>query len=337
MSGGSGDDVVAPRRSYDLAALVVFVVLATLVLLVLDGVLLRTVVGVPVVAFAPGYALVAALFPVRPPDASDPGSLDRVERLAVAVGASVSLVVLGSLALSPLFPGGLATVPFLALLVGWTVVGATVGFLRRRRHPPDVRDGVGDPRELVADGALDVLDLVLVVAVVVAAASVGHGLAAPGADDPHTNATLVTETESGELVAAGYPESVAVDEPVTTTLLLDDGAAAGGTYTVVTVLERLDDRGQVVQRSRLARESVAVPADGRASRQLTVRPDLLGESLRLSYYVYRGDPGPDPAPGSATNHLYLWLRITANGTESDAATTAGENSTASPVESDGGR
>ncbi|WP_440991900.1 DUF1616 domain-containing protein [Haloarchaeobius baliensis] len=309
----------APRYSYDLAFLVGFVLGAAVLLSVLDSVLLRTIVGVPVVTFAPGYALVALLLPVRAPDATDPGSLDRVERVAVAVGASVSLVVLGALLLSPVFPGGLATVPFLELLVTWTVLGATGGYLRRRNHPPERRDGVADPRTLVAEGRFDRLDLVLLLAMVVAVASVGHGLAAPGPDAAHTNVTLVTQDDSGEYVAADYPRSATVDESLETPLLVENGEGERTTYTVVAVLERLGPSDEVVQRSRLERETVTVPADQRVVRELSVRPDLLGESLRLSYYVYRGEVAANPSPEAADHHLYLWLSVEeAGGGSADA-------------------
>lgn len=304
------DSQAGVRRSYDLAALVAFVVLAALLLSLVDNVLIRTLVGVPTVTFAPGYALVAALLPVREPDASDPGSLDLVERAAIAVGASVSLVVLAALVLSPLFPGGLASVPFLALLVGWTLLVASVAHLRRRRHPPEVRDGVADPRTLAADGELDLLDLLLVVGVLVSIASVGYGLAAPGPDEAHTNVTLVTEAESGEYVAAGYPTATTVDEPVSTTMLVENGAGRSRTVTVVAVLERLGPSDRVVQRSRLERTTLRVAPGERVARQLSVSPDMLGDSLRLSYYVYVGEVGQEPSPERATHHLYLWLSVT---------------------------
>lgn len=309
----------APRRSYDLAALVAFVVVAALLLAVLDSVFLRTLVGVPVVTFAPGYALVAALLPARQPDASDPGSLDRVERVAVAIGASVSLVVLGALLLSPFFPGGLATVPFLELLVAWTLLGAMVGYVRRRGYPPEVRDGVVDPRDLAAEGRIDLLDLVLVVAVVVAFASVGHGLAAPGPDEPHANVTLVTENDAGELVAGGYPDSAARGESVGTSVLIENSRDQQQNYTVVVVLERLGPSNQTVQRSQLERETLTVASGEQAVRELTVEPDLLGDSLRLSYYVYAGAVDANPSPDAADHHLYLWLSVTESGTDDRAA------------------
>ncbi|MFD1647784.1 DUF1616 domain-containing protein [Haloarchaeobius litoreus] len=311
----------APRYSYDLALLVGFVLVAAVLLAILDSVLLRTVIGVPVVTFAPGYALVTALLPVRASDATDPGSLDRIERLAVAVGASVALVVLGALLLAPLSPGGLAAVPFLELLVTWTVLGAGVGYIRRRNYPPERRDGVADPRTLVAEGRFDRLDVVLVLAMLVAVASVGHGLAAPGPDASHTTVTLVTENESGEYVAADYPRSVTVGESIDTSLLVDNGEGERTSYTVVAVVERIGPSEQVVQRSQLERVTLTVSADQRVVRELSVAPDLLGESLRLSFYVYEGEAPTNPSPEAAAHHLYLWLSVEETG---DAADEAGD-------------
>ncbi|WP_256300993.1 DUF1616 domain-containing protein [Haloarchaeobius salinus] len=307
----------APRYSYDLALLVGYVLAAAVLLAVLESVIWRTIVGVPVVTFAPGYALVAALLPVRAADATDPGSLDRVERLAVAVGASVALVVLGTLVLSSLFPAGLATVPFLELLVAWTLVGAGLGYIRRRSYPPERRDGIVDPRTLVTGGRFDRLDVVLLLAMLVAVASVGHGLAAPGPDAAHTTVTLVTENDSGEYVAADYPRSVTVDESVDASLLFENDEGARTTYTVVAVVERIGPSDQVVQRSQLERETVTVPAGERVVRELSVTPDLLGESLRLSYYVYDDEVATNPSPDTAAHQLYLWLSVEEAGDGAD--------------------
>lgn len=313
VRGGPGRErtgsAPSPRYSYDLAGLVAFVLVGALVLVVVDSVLLSAVVGVPLVTFAPGYTLVAALLPTRAAEPTDPGSLDRVERLAVAVGTSVALVVIGALLFAPLAPGGLGSVPFLGLLVTWTVAGASVSYLRRRRYPPERRDGVVDPRTLVTEGRLGRLDLVLLVAMLIAVASVGHGLAAPGPDARHSTVTLVSETDDGEYVAAGYPTSATVDEPVGTSLLVENDEGERTTYTVVAVLERLGPAEQVVQRSRLDRMTLTVPASGRVVRELTVTPDLLGESLRLSFYVYEGEVATEPSPDTADHHLFLWLSV----------------------------
>src|SRR5579859_4232466 len=94
---------------------------------------IATILALPLVFIAPGYTLTGALFHRR--------SLDRVYRLLLSLGISVSIVIAGGLVLNAL-PAGLRPSSWSALLAFLTLLFAgLVAYLRRKTaipaSPPD--------------------------------------------------------------------------------------------------------------------------------------------------------------------------------------------------------
>ena len=83
----------------------------------------RIVLGVLLVLFFPGYVLVSALYPSRK-------YLVGAERVAVAIGLSLTLVPLLGLALN-FAPGGIHLTSILVTLTLWTLLLAAVAWRRR--------------------------------------------------------------------------------------------------------------------------------------------------------------------------------------------------------------
>ncbi|HEY8478158.1 MAG TPA: DUF1616 domain-containing protein [Chloroflexota bacterium] len=92
---------------------------------------LRLVLGVLYVLWAPGFCLVAALFPRR-------ADVDGFDRLGLSLGLSVALVPLLALAIDAL-PWGLRLWPMVASLGAATGCFAAVAWYRRSRVPPAER------------------------------------------------------------------------------------------------------------------------------------------------------------------------------------------------------
>jgi len=313
-----------PRRSYDLALVGTYAVVAVVVLEVAPlGRIARTLLAGPLILLSPGYAVVAAALPTRS-RGEEAGTLDGLERLVAALGTSVALVVVGSLPLSLAYSDGLEAAPYRELLAVTTVLFSVVAFGRRLQYPGHRRDGVPDIGETVSKptpGVVDgLLSAGLVVAMVVAVGAVAYGLATPHDGTSYTSASLLTEGEDGDVVAGGYPDEVTEDEAVNLVVAIENRAGTDREYTVVAVLERPDpDGGGVVQRRVLGRETVTVEAGETVRQPVAVRPTLIGGRLRLSYYVYRGDPSDDPDPDAADRHLYIWLSVVAGNGDVDAA------------------
>lgn len=308
-------DIAIERVPTDLVVVILATVAVDLGLLWLAPGPARFLLALPLLFVFPGYALVSGLFPST---ASVRGvDLDGLERVALSVPASIAVLVAVGLATTGAGAVLVAenVLAALSLVVLW---GAFVTFLRRRRVPDDRRydptvtgavSGVRSAAARVDGGAETGATLALAGAMVVAAATVGIGLAvppeSPGSDSLH----LLTEGADGGLVAGGYPESMERDEPTTLVVGVDNGFDESRSYTLVVQLERVAEDGSVVDRTELDRLSATVGSGERWTRRHEVTPPTTGERLRLSYLLFVGDAPADPTRDDARHVTHLWITV----------------------------
>ena len=96
---------------------------------VLSGSFIRTALGLPLLLFLPGYALIAMLFPEK-------SGLEGMERIALSVAMSVSVVPLIGLALSHT-SWEIKEVSLLTSFSAFTLLMLVAAYVRRRRLPAD--------------------------------------------------------------------------------------------------------------------------------------------------------------------------------------------------------
>lgn len=177
--------------------------------MIVSSVLLATGVGdliaILLVVLAPGYVLVALLFP------SD-AVFDWIERLVVSFGASTVVIALIGLALA-VSPVGLGFVSLIVALLGFTVGVGLAAYLRRVRLPVeerlklDVR--IGAPRwrgEALVDR---MITLAIAASIVAAAGAIGYAVLTPPTGERFTELYLLGPSGN----ATGYPENLTVSEP----------------------------------------------------------------------------------------------------------------------------
>jgi uncharacterized membrane protein len=283
----------------------------------------RPLVAIPLSFFLPGYAVVAALFPRRGEVESRPAGeatgrrIDWVERLGLSFGASLAVLPLVGLAYAsvtwPASPAGVA-----AALGAVAVAGMAIATVRRWQLPPESRfrlptrrwiDGIRGSLGGTPIGALS--SVLLAAAVVLAVGGLGYAVAVPNDGSSYTGATLLTE-QGGEFVASDYPTDLESGDPAELVLSLENAEGESMEYTVVVALERTSDDGgetEVVEREELDRFSVSVDAGETTFERHEFTPGTAGEDLRLSYYVYVGDPPAEPSPENAYRHLFLWVDV----------------------------
>ncbi len=103
----------------------VFIVIPTL-----QNSIIRTVLGLPLVLFIPGYVLITALFPKK-------DDLDSIERLALSFGLSIATVPLLGLMLNYTF--GIRLIPILVTLCAYTIILIFIADYRRKQLSEDLR------------------------------------------------------------------------------------------------------------------------------------------------------------------------------------------------------
>ena len=317
----------------DLWAVVVLTLLADGVVLAGGPGLLRMAAAGLLLFALPGYAVVAALYPGR--ERPVPGSDEREgitlgERVGLSFGVSLAVVPLVALLTWPLtrsiaanFPTTIrplraSMVPVLTLVV---VVGAVLAARRRSRLPAGhqftvpVDEWVSSLRAAMGPSASRgsrLLTVALGLSILLAAASLGYGLASPVDGEQYTSAAVLTPGEDGEPVATGYPSTLEAGEPVDLVLKLGNHEGEDTQYTVVVRAERLsvgDGEPTVTEASEVDRLSASV-ADGETRFvDHSVATDLTGANVRITYYVYRGDAPATPSETSAYRMLYLRVSV----------------------------
>jgi uncharacterized membrane protein len=323
----------------DLAAVVAITEVAEFCVLLrgIESTAGRGLLAAPVLLFAPGYAVVSALFPRDKPifefvggatpawmglageDGED--SYRGIERPVLSVVASVLIVALLALAYARLtgrFDG--AVVFGLASLVA--VAGAVVAAIRRRPLPRGQRVGASVKGTLARiRGAFSTdrpavlaVNLLLVASVLVGASSVAFALSEAESGEAYTEFYLLSENESGQLSASDYPTNITAGNPTSLVVGVDNQEDSRTEYTVVVEVQRVTEPGDaedptVLEERELTRRQRTVDVGGTWRWRHVYTPQVTGENLRLRYYLYRGDAPADASERTAYRDLALWISV----------------------------
>lgn len=326
----------------DLAATVGLVLLCDAFVLapVLRETPVRAVLAFPLLLFLPGYAFVAALYPEGPgqvttedgfvfPYAEGAGGLSgaldgrRISGLERVVFSTVlSVVVLALTSLSLNFTAwGIRLVPVVVSVSTFTVAAAVVAAVRRRALPEDERFSVPFRSALASvwrtlrrpdsrtDAALNVL---VVVAVLVAASSVGYAVLFPSPGERFTEFYLLTRDDAGDLLADDFPTTLQAGRPTELVVGVGNHEHEAVTYVVVGELQRVRVAGNettVLETEPVGRFDVSLAHNETALEPVRVEPSMTGERLRLVFLLYRGEAPAEPSMSSAYRSTYLWLEV----------------------------
>jgi uncharacterized membrane protein len=118
-------------KDLQIVAMIIFLTVLFVLLPPLNTSPFRTILGIPMVLFLPGYALIAALFPMK-------NDLDGIERLALSFGLSIAVVPLIGLGLN-FTPFGIRLVPILVSLSVFTLLMLLIAYIRRSKISEEER------------------------------------------------------------------------------------------------------------------------------------------------------------------------------------------------------
>lgn len=306
----------------DLTVLIVFTLGAAAALLI-PGVPwpVEWVFGLPLLLWAPGYALVTALFPIAP--VSSRGATGAVEsrdamatddppawsaRVAMALVLSAATVVLVGISLSVV--GVLELISVVVALVAITHVATWIAWRRRRDVAANRR---ADILPVIAahtrPGTLG-LSTNQAAALGIAILLLGAGTAAagilPSSSETYSEAALVSPDDGMALGTNGTLQLTAGKQH-TVTLRLENHERGTVTYGVVGLLQDVTVNGTVVETRELERGQVTV-ADGETQlSDRTFRPFPTDHRTRLQYLIYTGPVPENPSPETAVLSLRIWV------------------------------
>ncbi len=315
--------------------------------------LLRVPLGLVFVLFVPGYVFVAALFPERGAVLSDDRSLERdgeeavprgggtlehdsakadwsqpwrsridgLERIALSIGLSIAIVPLIGLVLN-FTPWGLRLVPIMTAVTGFTIVTTAVAVVRRwalpetERFVVPYRDWIGRVRTelLEPDTRTDaVLNVLLVVSLLIASVSVGYAVMTPPEDESFSAIYLLTEDDTGELVAEEYPTEFETGESHEMILGVDNHEGEPTSYTTVAAeqdAEVVDNETIVAEQRELDRFETRLDHNETWRHEHDLEPTMTGEDVRIVWLLYLGDDVPEePSTETADYHVHLWVDV----------------------------
>lgn len=316
------DDDHPPRLFVDLklvAAAVLLTMLAVSLPVVRDSPI-RVVITLGFVLFAPGYALIAALFPeqnISKNAQQSESSIDNLERVVLSFGASIAVVVLIGLTLN-FTPWGITFVPAVVSLGGLTLGLIAVAAVQRQQVEPSIRFTVSPTLNELrnpADRSDAVMNIVIIISLLIIVLFLTFFVATPTQEEAFTELSVLTETDSGTLIADNYPSNITHGETQSLVVMVSNQEAEQVSYTLVIELQRVSvDNGEIsVQEVTELHQFSPTLSDNETWRQPhNITPEMTGKNLRLRYALYRND-GAAAQTDDAYRTVHLWLNVSAPG------------------------
>lgn len=292
----------------------------------------RVVAGLLFVLFAPGYAVLAALFPMAAEQSTDSDGettaktlpsrgLNPIERWTLSVAVSIATVVSLGL-LIELSPWLIQLDSVFGFLVSAALVATVIAAWRRQQLPQErqltvplatwyqtVRGRIVDPPTRV-DALLNVA---LVLALVFAAWGVGYGATTPN-EGALTTVGLLAEQPDGEFGVGNYRTNLSTGDSRQYALVVTNQEYETVEYTVVVQLQSVQETETATTVSDEQRlDSTTLTLAHNQSRRVTQNVTLREPgSYRLNVLVYRDSVPADPDISNAYREVHLWLNVTAS-------------------------
>lgn len=280
------------KYSHDLVLVFALLILTDLFIQIpwLSETPIRSALGIPVVLFYPGYALIAALFPKK-------GDLDGIERLALSFGLSIAVVPLMGLALN-FTPWGIIK-PILLVINLFTFAMLAIACWRRSKYKEEERFYVpfGDVKKVKQEvfspeqSRLDrILTVILIVSILASIAMLIYVIVTPKIGERFTEFYILGKSGKAE----GYPTSLKVNESGLVIIGIVNHEYEPLNYTFEAKLE-----GDLLFSDKAALEHNAT-----FEKPYTITPNKNGTNMKLEFLLYRENNS------TPYRDLHLWLNVT---------------------------
>lgn len=287
----------------DLLTVIGLVILTDLFVLMpgLSDTVLRNILGLPLVLFLPGYALIAALFPAK-------SDLDGIERTALSFGLSIAVVPLIGLGLN-YTPWGIGFLPILISLSIFTFAMCGLAYLRRAKLPE--ADAFEVPFKEMAltlkaeilekpEPGLDrVLTVILVLSILLSVTTLIYVIITPKEGEHFTEFYIL----GPEGMADNYPTNYILGESGKVIVGIVNHEYRPVNYTMELRLENISlPLPEDMQQVTLAHNETW-------EKPLTLTPPVEGKDMKLEFLLFNESDKKTPY-----RDLHLWVSV--NSTES---------------------
>ena len=279
---------------------------------------IEQIAGILLLVFLPGYVFTCALFPGKASGNStnattDPrtSSPDWTVRLVLSFVGSLIIVALVGILLG--LWGAIRLVPAIGALVGVTLVGIVITTVRRSRLPQERRANPIAGRTLQGfSTGTKVQNVILVIAVCVLVSTIAVSGMAPPQGESFSETYLLTEDESGEFVAEGYPTTFVAGDGHPLYVGIENHEHRSVSYEVMVVTQDIGSDGSIENQQLVDRFNVELAHDERALLERQIEPTMTGEGHRVQFLVYK-DTSPDEVDlddsDNADQTLQIWIDV----------------------------
>ena len=258
----------------------------------------RNILGLPLVLFLPGYALIAALFPAK-------SDLDGIERVALSFGLSIAVVPLIGLGLN-YTPWGIRLLPILTSLSVFTVIMCGLAYLRRASLPESdtfevsfkavalsLKAEVMETSESRLDRALTVF---LIISILLSIATLAYVVVSPKEGEHFTEFYLL----GPEGKADNYTTNYTLGQSGTVIVGVVNHEYRPVNYTMEIKLEN---------KSLFLPENVKhinLAHNATWEEPVTIMPPVEGKNLKLQFLLFN-----DTEKSVPYRDLHLWVNVSA--------------------------
>lgn len=257
---------------------------------------IRTILGLPMVLFLPGYALIAALFPKK-------DDLDGIERVALSFGLSIAVVPLIGLGLN-YTPWGIRLLPILVSLSFFTIAMCVVAVYRRRVLPEGEEFSVPfnttylSLREELSrkpDNRLDrVLSVILVLSIIASIVTLAYVVVTPKEGEKFTEFYIL----GMDGMADGYPVNFTLGQSGNVIVGVVNHEYEVTDYSMGLLLE---NGSSSVGHERLF---MSLGHNETWEGELSFTPENVGDDMKLQFLLYKDGNMTVPY-----RDLHLWIDV----------------------------
>jgi uncharacterized membrane protein len=251
--------------------------------------IVRTLLGMPLVLFIPGYVLIATLFPKN-------NDLESIERIVLSVG--LSLVVVSLLGLMLNYTFGIRLIPILITLCSYSIILIFIAYYRRMQQPEDLRYEVPFYKiydrltiDIHNQGITDkILTVILIISIIGTAGALVQIIKTKNTGEKFTEFYILGS--SGK--ADNYQTELKVNEPVTYMIGISNHEYRAIDYTIKVALDN----------NVLLSKDVTINDDQTWQQNLTVIPDIKATDKKLNFWLFKDSNFVEP-------YRELHLRVSA--------------------------
>ncbi len=278
--------------SRDIQIVIIFVILTVVFVLLppLNATSARTLFGIPMVLFLPGYALVAALFPGK-------SDFDGIERLALSFGLSIAVVPLIGLGLN-FTPFGIRLVPILFSLSFFTLAMCSIAYFRRLKLSEEKRFTV--PSSSICsftEGILSsrsridkILTIMLVLSILISIIMLIYIIVTPKQGERFTEFYILGDNGKAE----GYPSQLGAGKNSSVIVGIVNHEYNPTNYTIEVLLKN----------DTLSTIPVQLNDNSTWEKRVFFTPEITGENLKLEFLLYKEKNLTSPY-----RELHLWVNV----------------------------